>query len=178
MRSHGFRSSVFYQVWRNMMTKCYKDNRPDFKYYGGAGILVCERWHDIKNFIDDMKSTWFKGATIERIENHKGYFPANCRWATRKEQIRNRLNTIFIEIDGKHVLLWDFCKNQGINYNTIWRRIRNGWTIQKAISQPIRPIQKVDYERKKRKAGEFRKVRKISIQEARLIQASKLKQGP
>lgn len=66
-----------------------------------VGIEVCERWREsFVNFLEDMGECP-KGLTIDRIENTKGYGPENCRWATRKENQRNRNASLLWTINGK-----------------------------------------------------------------------------
>lgn len=72
-----------------MLTRCENLNCKEFKYYGGRGIKVCERWHDFRNFFADMgpKPESF---TLDRKDNNGNYEPMNCRWATWEVQRINR----------------------------------------------------------------------------------------
>ena len=88
--THGRTYTKAYVAWRNMLRRCSPDhNNKDFKYYGGRGITVCRRWLRFENFFDDMGESP-PGLTLERKNNNGGYFPSNCKWATRKEQCINR----------------------------------------------------------------------------------------
>lgn len=81
-----------YRCWINLIQRCCNPRNGSFKNYGGRGITVCEAWRGpggFAAFLSEMGECP-KGLTIDRIDNELGYCAANCRWATRLEQARNK----------------------------------------------------------------------------------------
>lgn len=92
---HGLSKTKLYYVYKAMLRRCYCEEDKYFQNYGGRGIKVCKRWlDDIGNFYEDMNASYKPGLTLDRIDNNKGYSKSNCRWATRKQQSRNRTITV------------------------------------------------------------------------------------
>ena len=79
-----------------------------------------------------------EGTSIDRIDNNKGYFKENCRWATTKEQARNMRNNINITYKSKTQCLAAWSKELGINYSTLRYRVKTGWSIEKTFETLIK----------------------------------------
>ena len=87
---HGMSKSKIYRVWIYMRKRCQNSNDTQFRFYGGRGISVCDRWaNSFEEFHKDMGDIPI-GMTLERVDNDGNYFKDNCVWATRLEQSRNR----------------------------------------------------------------------------------------
>lgn len=86
----GGKSSREYNSWWGMRQRCNNSKSKFYKYYGGRGITVCDRWlNSFENFLKDMGNRP-EGMSLDRINNDGNYEPANCRWATQSDQLKNR----------------------------------------------------------------------------------------
>ena len=95
VRTHGLYDHPLYQTWWNMLERCENPKHPGYGRYGGRGITVCERWHDVRLFISDIEQMLGPrpaGRTLDRYPDNDGnYAPGNVRWSTASEQARNRI---------------------------------------------------------------------------------------
>ena len=91
-RTHSTSRSKLYSVWHNMKQRCGNTRNPAYKDYGGRGIQVCPEWAgSFESFAEwALSSGYSPSLSLDRINNDRGYFPENCRWATPKEQANNR----------------------------------------------------------------------------------------
>jgi hypothetical protein len=82
-----------YNSWSSMKKRCFNINNPDYKYYGGRGITVCDEWKkSFKSFFEYIgeKPKDGKRYSIDRIDVNGNYEPGNVRWADGVTQARNR----------------------------------------------------------------------------------------
>ena len=89
-------SRRLYYTWRNMLRRCYDKTYSKYKWYGEKGITVCERWHRLDNFIQDIMNlpgydaALFENGNIELDKDiinsdKKEYSPETCSLVTHKE---------------------------------------------------------------------------------------------
>jgi len=129
--------SKTYVSWQAMIARCTNENHPAFQHYAGKGITICDAWlYSFIAFLADMGERP-EGKTLDRMNNSKGYFKENCRWATPKEQSLNSSNVAKrFDFRGNLLTLGEIKKISGssINIKTIKSRLRCGWLIEKAIT--------------------------------------------
>lgn len=127
-----------YKTWVNIRGRCEDPKNISFKYYGEKGIKVCERWQTFSNFFSDMGLKPSPDHSIDRKDNIGDYAPGNCRWATEEEQQNNRGNNVLITHDGETGTDSMWCARLGFPRQTITARLGKGWSVQRAITTPLR----------------------------------------
>ena len=91
--THGRTGTAMYARYKQIKQRTGNPNSKNYHNYGGRGITMCEEWRQSYTaFLAYMGEPPFPKATIERIDNDKGYEPGNVRWATYAEQIYNQRN--------------------------------------------------------------------------------------
>lgn len=108
-----------YFIWMGMIARCEKKASKNYHRYGGKGIKVCNRWHSFDLFVEDMGARPSKKHSIDRIDNDKGYSPENCRWATKKEQARNRTNNRLISYLGITMTMIEWAEKLCVSRHTL-----------------------------------------------------------
>lgn len=146
--SHGFtrgtKKRSEYKIWGAMIRRCYKPHDISYPNYGARGVTVCDRWRygepplsAFECFIADMGEKPSPKHSIERLDNNAPYGPKNCRWATRKEQSRNKRNNRYVTVQGERMLFVEACERFGIRFASARTRLRKGWSDDRAFLEPL-----------------------------------------
>lgn len=132
---HGKRNTRLHKIWRCMKQRCYNTNNTDYPNYGQRGIKMCDEW--LTDFMTFYKWAMTNGyndkLSIDRIDVDGNYSPDNCRWATAKQQARNRRYCKYFTYDGETHCIKEWCEILNLNYKTISTRLSRNWSIEKAL---------------------------------------------
>lgn len=153
MEVHGYSKLPGYTLWHTMKQRCSNPKSSAYEKYGARGITVCARWLNFPLFSEDMGPRPSKRHSLDRIDNAKGYWcgrhglceecrargnPCNVRWATTKDQMRNRTSNVFITHAGETLPLCVWAERSGVSPATIKTRLSAGWPAEKALTTPTR----------------------------------------
>ncbi len=149
MRVHGEghpdERSPEFRAWCGMSDRCYNARDPHYPDYGGRGIRVSLRWKSgegdksgFQCFLDDMGRRPTPKHSLDRYPDVNGnYETSNCRWATPKQQQRNRRVTIMVEHCGARQSLAELCENNGTSYEIGYLRYKRGKSPEEIVA-PVR----------------------------------------
>lgn len=127
-----------YRRWAGLLNRCSNPAYVGYKNYGGRGITVCDQWKRFENYYADMGDPPSASHSLHRINNDGPYSPENCKWADSKEQANCTTRSVYLTLNGitKTATLW--AEEVGINPKTIQKRKRDGWSDERALTEPVR----------------------------------------
>lgn len=135
-RTHGESGTRLHRIWKGMIQRCHQPTYHGYENYGGRGILVCDGWRKFEPFREwAMANGYRDNLSIDRVDNNKGYYPQNCRWATPKTQSRNRR---FVALTSEGRPGPEVAEENGIPIRTYNVRRSAGWTVDEAATWPHR----------------------------------------
>jgi len=136
--SSGGNLSPTYYSWHNMIQRCTNPKEVGYKYYGGRGIKVCDRWRNsFENFLKDMGERP-ENLTLDRIDNNGDYELENCCWATRKEQANNRRNNVKLTYKNITLNQKTWSRILDIPLSTLREKMAKGVTLKTFVEQESR----------------------------------------
>ena len=136
--THGFCRFPEYSIWTGLVLRCTDPKIKQYPDYGGRGITVCEEWLSFENFYRDMGPRPSRQHSLDRKDNNGNYCKDNCRWATMKEQQNNRRSNRILELGGESLTMSQWSDKIGIRPGTILARLSSGWSVERALTQPLR----------------------------------------
>lgn len=141
-RTHGCsrqsgQATPEYRAWSDMKKRCLSPSSHNYSRYGGRGITICDRWvHSFEAFLEDMGLRPSAAHSLDREDNDGPYDKKNCRWATKKEQNRNRACTPRLEFRGELISLPDLADRIGCSRAMLQDRLKRGWSVERAATTP------------------------------------------
>jgi hypothetical protein len=129
------KASPEYRAWRHMHDRCSPTSHAHMRYHD-VGITVCDEWTGaggFQAFLDHVGRRPSSKHSLDRIENDKGYEPGNVRWATKKEQGRNRADNVMLTIDGVTMCIAEWAEESPVSDPAIRDRLRKGWSAKDAV---------------------------------------------
>lgn len=128
--------TILYDTWNRMIHRCYDVKHHKYPRYGARGIVVCDEWkNNYDSFYKWSINNGFQiGLSIDRINNDGNYEPSNCRWATRKAQMRNTSRNKYLTYKNETHTLAEWSELLNIKYGTICSRLHRGKTVLEVLA--------------------------------------------
>ena len=127
-----------YLCWMAMKARCNNPKHESYPMYGAKGIKVCPEWEQsFKAFLAAVGPRPTLKHSLDRKIGTLGYFPGNVRWATSKEQGRNKVDNRLITWSGKTQPLVAWAEEMGLPFNVLQYRLNANWEVGKALQTPV-----------------------------------------
>lgn len=128
-----------------MKQRCYNPKDKHYKWYGSKGVKVCSEWlNNAEAFVEWALNNDYKpGLTLDRIDSNGDYTPSNCRFITIQAQQRNKSSNHVLAYEGISLTIQEWAEKLNITPSTLRSRINKGWTIDRALTTPVRRLNRL-----------------------------------
>lgn len=137
-KKHSYRTKEK-NAWMAMWDRCTNDKKRQWKDYGGRGITVDPLFESYDEFIKEVGYAPSPTHSMGRIRNDEGYKPGNLRWETKKQQQNNTRFNRILEYKGRSQTTQQWADELGLNETYISHRLARGWSVERAIEEPVIP---------------------------------------
>lgn len=137
--THGMSGTPEERSWAGIRQRCLCTTWRFYYQYGGRGIRACEfLLKSPANLKAIVGSCPGKGWSVDRIDTNKHYSCGDCpeclingwamnvRWATTKQQARNRRNNRCVMINGKQMTISEIAEVAKISTASAHKRVNSG----------------------------------------------------
>lgn len=136
---HGESHTKLHKAWCNMRYRCFNAKCKFYDIYGGRGITICDEWSNYEAFRDwSLANGFAEGLSLDRIDVNGDYCPENCRWVSEKVQQNNKRDNNYLTFNGATHTIQEWADITGIGWSTIKERLKNGWTVDEALTRKPR----------------------------------------
>lgn len=137
---HGRTRTREYRIWLGVRGRCLNPMASNYQRYGAKGVKIHEEWaNDFAAFYRAVGPCPSDLHSLDRFPNRNGdYVPGNVRWATPKEQARNRSTCKTYEHLGESLTIPEWAERYGLQRDTLYNRLAKGWSIVRALTEPVR----------------------------------------
>ncbi len=141
LETHGIAKTPLYNIWVGIKRRCYDPKNHAYKNYGGRGIKMCDEWLKSPVAFADwaVANGYAAGMSTERVDVNGDYCPANCMFIPLNEQGKNTRKTRWIEYNGERKNITDWASTFGLNTQTLWKRLKDGWPVHEALTTSAVP---------------------------------------
>jgi len=136
---HGLSNSRIYHIWEGLKRRCLNPNHEAYQRYKG---MLCEEWLDFNTFYKDVGDPPSPKHSLDRVDNNKGYYKENVRWATKIEQARNTSTNRILKFKGKTQCVAAWAEELGVSAAVIHSRLKK-MSVAKALTIPVRPSKRL-----------------------------------
>jgi hypothetical protein len=128
-----------YAAWLRIRQRCYNPSCREYRYYGGRGIGLAPEWRDdFAAFLAGVGKRPSLQASLDRIDNSRGYEPGNVRWTDRQTQMNNTRRNRRLTWNGETLTLTQWSRRLGCNIGMLYARANAGWSTERILTTPTR----------------------------------------
>lgn len=134
--THNNTNKRLFRIWKQMNKRCTDPKHNRYHLYGEKGIKVCTKWTGSFEAFEEwaINNGYSDNLSIDRIDGKGNYEPSNCRWSTTAQQNRNYSRNVLYK--GECAI--DAARRLGGNDHLIIKRLKLGWSLEKAFTTPLR----------------------------------------